>query len=83
MKTSGMEGAPPMASASSAASCRFPDLTIFRWLARCDHATAPAIGFARAMAPAEIRGRLAAVESLRLVDGRYDFPPKPNSALPG
>lgn len=49
-----------------------PDTVILRWLARRDAATAPSIGAAWAMAPGEIRSRLAALESRRLVSGRTD-----------
>ena len=49
-----------------------PTLTILRWLARRDAATAPAIGAACAMTPGEIRSRLAGLESRRLVSSRSD-----------
>lgn len=49
-----------------------PDLAILRWLARRDHATAPAIGTACAMVPGEIRARLSALESRRLVASRSE-----------
>ena len=49
-----------------------PDALILRWLARRDAATAPAIGAACAMTPGEIRARLAAMESRRLVSSRSD-----------
>ncbi len=49
-----------------------PDAIILRWLARRDHAAAPTIGTACAMTPGEIRSRLAAMESRRLVASRQD-----------
>ena len=49
-----------------------PDLVILRWLARRDHAAAPTIGAACAMPPGEIRTRLAALESRRLVASRSE-----------
>lgn len=48
------------------------DALILRWLARRDNAAAPAIGAACAMTPGEVRSRLAAMESLRLVSNRQD-----------
>ena len=48
------------------------DLLILRWIARCDHASAPAIGTACGMAPAEVRSRLANLESQRLLTSRSD-----------
>ena len=48
------------------------DALILRWIARRDHAAAPAIGAACAMTPGEVRARLAAMESLRLVASRPD-----------
>ena len=50
----------------------FSDILILRWLFRRDHAAAPAIGAACAMTPGEIRSRLAAMASLRLVSSRQD-----------
>ena len=49
-----------------------PDTVILRWLARRTAAPAPEIGTACAMAPGEIRSRLAALESRRLVSSRSD-----------
>ncbi len=49
-----------------------PDILILRWLSRRDHAAAPTIGTACAMTPGEIRARLAALESRRLVSSRQD-----------
>ncbi len=49
-----------------------PDTLILRWLARRTAAPAPEIGTACAMAPGEIRARLAAMESRRLVSSRQD-----------
>lgn len=49
-----------------------PDLCILRFLAACTHASAPEIGTACAMAPGELRARLASLESRRLVSSRSD-----------
>ena len=58
-----------------------PDALILRWLARRDAATAPTIGTACAMAPGEVRARLAALESRRLVSSRSDKDTIPPSRL--
>ena len=49
-----------------------PDTLILRWLARRTAVPAPEIGTACAMAPGEIRSRLAALESRRLLSSRSD-----------
>ena len=47
-------------------------LSVLRWLARRDSASAPSIGAACAMSPGEVRSRLTAMESLRRVASRQD-----------
>ena len=49
-----------------------PDLAILRFLAGRTHATVPAIGAATGIAPNQLRPRLAALESHRLVGSRQD-----------
>ena len=56
-----------------------PDLAILRWLAARDHAHAPALGTGCNMAPGDVRTRLSALESRRLVASRPDkatMPPR-------
>lgn len=48
------------------------ELEILHWLGARDHAAALAIGSACDMTPAEVRSRLAKMESLRLVSSRQD-----------
>ena len=48
------------------------NLAILRWLAGRDSAAAPAIGAACAITPADLRSRLAAMESQRFVASRQD-----------